>query len=540
MTFGGFGSRKNSTTPFFVQVVTVILTIWLILLGITLALTLRYSLSTLQEKIDNGLSSVAETLSSYDSVRQALRQGSCPESLIAYLDDLVGKTADLDVLTIADEHSVRIYHIVHERIGGSFVGGDEQRALAGERYFSDATGTMGYQHRYFSPVLEEDGQVIGFVMASTTRSRIDALHSDINSTYGKLFLLLTACTLLFSGLLALYLKKQLRGARPEDLLRVYLVQNDILNSLDEGIISLDTDGKIRFVNAAAVHTLGQHEELLLGRPVDELLRCQNGESLRNVEGENLATSRPNLLTGSVLTKSGGSCTGQVLILKDKSEAFRRAEQLSGSRNIISALRANNHEFMNKLQVISGLLQMGRADEALNYIGSVSATQAQSIGPVIQLIHNSNVAALILGKLNNTRELDIHMTLLTNSSLPEHSQYLSTAELVTIVGNLLENAIEAVNAAADQRTKRIVLQITEDETGLLLVVSDTGIGIPPERLEHIFDSGYSTKATEGRGYGMNLIRNIADRHQASLEVDSEPDAGTTFTLIFNKKRGENGI
>ena len=160
--------------------------------------------------------------------------------------------------------------------------------------------------------------------------------------------------------------------------------------------------------------------------------------------------------------------------------------------------------------------------------------------MIQLIHNSNVAALILGKLNNTRELDIHMTLLTNSFLPEHSDYLSTAELVTIVGNLLENAIEAVNAVPDRRTRRIVLQITENETGLLVMVSDTGIGIPPERLAHIFDSGFSTKATEGRGYGMNLIRNIADRHSASLEVDSEPDTGTTFTLIFNEKRGEHKV
>ena len=184
--------------------------------------------------------------------------------------------------------------------------------------------------------------------------------------------------------------------------------------------------------------------------------------------------------------------------------------------------------------------MGRGEEALGYIGSVSASQAQIIGPVIQLIHNSNVAALILGKLNNTRELDINMTLLTNSFLPEHSEFLSTAELVTIVGNLLENAIEAVNAVPDQRTRRIVLQITEDETGLLVMVSDTGIGIPPDRLEHIFDSGFSTKATEGRGFGMNLIRSIADRHQASLEVDTEPDAGTTFTLIVNRKRGENGI
>ena len=176
---------------------------------------------------------------------------------------------------------------------------------------------------------------------------------------------------------------------------------------------------------------------------------------------------------------------------------------------------------------------------MSYIGSVSASQSQSIGPVIQLIHNSNVAALILGKMNNTRELDIHLTLLTNSFLPEHSRYLSTTELVTIVGNLLENAIEAVNAVPDQRTRRIVLQITEDEAGLLVEVSDTGIGIRPEQLEHIFDSGFSTKATEGRGYGMNLIRTIADRHGASLEVDSEPDTGTTITLICNQKRRDSG-
>lgn len=540
MTFGGFSSRKSSTTPFFIQMVALILLIWLMLLGITLTLTLRYSLTSMLEKIDNGLSSTAQTLASFDSVRHAIQEGQCPDSLMRYLDELVEKTADLDIISIADLNSVRIYHIVHERIGETFVGGDEQRVLMGEMYFSDASGTMGYQHRYFCPVRDEHGALIGFVMASTTRSRIDALRSEITITYGKLFLLLTVCTVLFAGLLAIYLKKKLRGARPEDLLRIYLVQNDILNSLEEGIVSLDTEGKIRFVNAAAVHTLGQHEELLLGKPVDDVLRCRSGESLRNVEGENLATSRPSLLAGSILMRSGGSGSGQVLILKDKSEAVRRAEQLSGSRNIISALRANNHEFMNKLQVISGLLQMGREEETLNYIGSVSASYTQSVGPVIQLIHNSNVAALILGKLNNTRELDIHMTLLTNSFLPEHSEYLSTAELVTIVGNLLENAIEAVNALPDQRTRRIVLQLTENETGLLVVVSDTGIGIQPKHLEHIFDSGFSTKATEGRGYGMNLIRNIADRHHASLEVDSEPDAGTTFTLIFNKKRGENGI
>ena len=130
MTFGGFSSRKSSTTPFFIQMVALILLIWLMLLGITLTLTLRYSLTSMLEKIDNGLSSTAQTLASFDSVRHAIQEGQCPDSLMRYLDELVEKTADLDIISIADLNSVRIYHIVHERIGETFVGGDEQRVLS--------------------------------------------------------------------------------------------------------------------------------------------------------------------------------------------------------------------------------------------------------------------------------------------------------------------------------------------------------------------------------------------------------------------------
>lgn len=531
--------RRNSTTPFFVQVTCLIMLIWFMLLSITLGLTLRYSLDTLQEEIDNSLTAMTAALASYTAVRDAVETGACPPDLMDYLDGLVEKTTNLDILSIADRDSIRVYHIVKERIGGRFVGGDEARALAGESYISDATGTMGYQHRSFSPVLDDAGNVLGFVMASAKQSRMEELRRNITAAYGKLMLILTACTLLFSAALAVYLQKILRGARPEDMLRTYLTQNDILNSLDEGLVSLDAAGKVRLVNEAAVRVLGQHEDLLQGASVDDLLRSDRGESMQNVRGDNLPTNRPNLLVNSVLLKSSSSWARQVLILKDKSEAFRRAEQLNGTRHIISTLRANSHEFLNKLQVISGLLQMGRAQEALAYIGAISATHAQIITPVMQLIHNSNVAALILGKLDNMRELDIHMTLLANSDLPEHSRFLSTRELVTVVGNLLQNAIEAVNSVSDDRPRNIVLQITEDDNGLLILISDTGSGIVPEVLPHIYESGFSTKATEGRGMGMNLIRGIVDRNGGSIEVDSEPGDGTTFTLIFDKERGGSG-
>ena len=528
--------KKGQAAPLFVQTMCWIMLLWFILLSITLGLTLRYSLDTLQEKIDDTLRSMVTTIATSPAVRQSLEDGLCDQDLMDYLDDLVQTMNDLDVITIADKNAVRIYHIHKERIGQTFVGGDEGPALAGQSYFSDATGTMGYQHRFFYPVADEQGDVIGFVMASTTQSRMDELRNQIAATYGKLMLILTACTLVFSAGFAVYLNRVLRGARPEDVMKTYLTQSDVLNSLDEGLISLDPSGRVRLVNQAAEKTLGRREELLLGADIDSLLLLENGRSLKGAEGENLPTSHPNILLNSLNVKNSSHWARQVLILKDKSELRRQAEQLGGTRHIISALRANNHEFINKLQVIAGFLQMDRPQDALAYIGHVSEEHAQTIAPVMQLVHNANVAALILGKLNNMRELDIRLTLLGNSHLPEHSRYLSTHELVTVVGNLLENAIEAVNAQPPIADRSVVMQLTEDETGLLIVLSDSGVGIREEDLPHIFESGYSTKAHHGRGVGMALVKSVTDRHGGILEVDSEPGSGTTFTLIFNRPRG----
>lgn len=528
--------KKGSSVPYFVQVLSWTMLVWVILLSITLGLTLRYSVNTLEAKIDEVLQSTVVTLAESRTIRQALEDGVCGEELMEYLDSVVEYTTDLDVITIADTDSVRIYHIHRDKIGRKFVGGDEGPVLAGEQYFSDATGTMGYQHRCFCPVRNEDGSIIGFVMASTTHDRMQRLYRDISRTYLRLAGVLTVCTLLLSAVMAAYLRNTLRGAKPEELVRTYLTQNDILNSLEEGMISLDREGRIRLVNAAAETTLGLSEEYLLYRNVDEVLKDNKGASLRNISGENLLSSHPNLMVSSILLKSGSPWARQVLILNDKSEAFRRAEQLNGTRHIVSTLRANNHEFMNRIQVISGLLQMGRTQEALSYIGEISATHGELVSPVMQLIHNSNVAALLLGKMSSLRELDIKMTLLANSYLPEHSRFLTSDELVSVVGNLLENAIEAVDAASDGRNRTVDLQITEDDQGLLILISDSGVGIAPEHIPLIHKAGFSTKAAEGRGVGMSLVMGIVEHRGGSLEVDSELGYGTTFTLIFNKARG----
>lgn len=507
------------------------------LLMAMMLITMHHTIRTFRERNDEILQSTVKTLAESPAVQRCLLEGACTPELAQYLDSVVENTSDLDYITIADADSVRIYHIDPGFIGKRFEGEDQYRALAGESYLSDA-GTEHFedQRRAFFPVRAEDGSVIGFVMASATHDRIAQLQQRVYDTYFRLFLLLTACAVVFSAVLAVYLGRHLRGVRPEDLMRMYLAQNDTLNGLDEGLISFDNTGRVRLVNTAAANMLGQREDLLVGRNVDELIRLENGESLRDRACGSSQSNRPNILVRPVRLPDANLWARQVVILVDKTDAVRSVEELAGSRHMISTLRANTHEFFNKLQVISGLLQMGYVQQAQEYIGTISAAHERIVGPVMQQIRNANVAALILGKETNMRELDIELTLLRNSSLPERSRYLSTGELVTVVGNLLENAMEAINAHAAGGGRSVALQITEDDRGLLIMVSDTGEGISEENLPHIFESGFSTKARSGRGVGMKLIRDIADRCGGAIDVETDPGSGTTISVIFSRERG----
>ena len=531
--------KQRRSMPLFWRLMAGIMACWLFLLLVTMTVTVRYSLQTLQEQIDNILMSTVVTLSNSPSIQRAVERGSCDPEMVDFLTDVVVNTENMAYITIADRNSLRLYHIDPAFVGLPFEGGDEQRALAGESYISDAaTENFPRQHRAFHPIRNEAGEVIGFVMASATFERIDQLRSDIYATYGRLLAMLTGCTLVFSGALALYLGRSLRGVRPEDMIRMYLAQNDILNALDEGLVSFDNTGRVRLVNAAAAKMLGHREDLLVGQNVDDLLLDEQGESLRNRVSPGLQSNHPNILVRPVRLPNATLWARQVLVLSDKSEVIRYSEELVGTRHMLNTLRANTHEFLNKLQVISGLLQMGRTEDALAYIGTISAAHEYVTGPVMQLIRNTSVAALILGKAANMRELDINLVLMRNSRLPEQSRYLSATELVTVVGNLLENAIEATDAIPAEDLRAVTLQLTEDETGLLIMVSDTGEGIAPEHLPHIFDHGFSTKAATGRGVGMGRIKEIVESHGGTIDVDTEPGSGTTFTIIIGRERGGN--
>lgn len=200
-----------------------------------------------------------------------------------------------------------------------------------------------------------------------------------------------------------------------------------------------------------------------------------------------------------------------------------------------ALRASTHEFLNKLHVISGLLQMGEIQQAIAYLNGVKEETQEGQQTILHCIGNHTIAALLLGKESRARELDIHFSLRSDSHLQAHSPYLHTRDLVTVVGNLIENAFDAVKP---QELRQVELYIGESENGLIITVDDTGYGMTKEQIEKVKHGKFTTKG-RGHGTGLRLIRQIVSTQQGYLEIESEPGEGSSFTVSFDKPHAQEG-
>ena len=180
-------------------------------------------------------------------------------------------------------------------------------------------------------------------------------------------------------------------------------------------------------------------------------------------------------------------------------------------------------------MILGLLQIGEPEKAQQYIMDTSQTHREAVGRIMSRIRQPSVAALLVGKTSRANELGIRLVLDRESALSEDSPWLPPDAYVTILGNLIENAIEVLNQSRSS-TKEISVSIRESEESLLLCVEDTGPGVPPALRDTLFQRGASSKG-KGRGTGLVLVREVAEAYHGEIRVESESGVGTSFFLSF---------
>ncbi|MCC8165423.1 MAG: sensor histidine kinase, partial [Planctomycetes bacterium] len=508
------------------------------MLILTVGLSVRYSINQLELSQEQNLHNIAHILATSEPVITALKQGRSTSTLDAFLDAVIANQNNVDIITIADMHSVRLYHPDRSRVGQTFIGDDEGRALRGEHYPSQAVGTLGFQSRYFYPVYDHDGLQRGFVHVSMLMSNLDSLRASVLRVNLQTLAIVLVVGGLAAGILTMSIKRSLLGYEPDQLARFFVQRGDVMDSLEEGILAIDDHGSIILANNATEKIVGMSEKEMRGRDVDEVIpQIDLKQSLGGATDHNRAVTLgdENILYSRLPLIGKHRLIGAMALMRDHSEVTRMAEELTGVNHLLDALRANTHEFMNRLHVILGLLQGGNVDEAKRYIMDISQLQRATITTMTKTIENQTLAALILGKINRCNELGIRMHIRSDSAIPRRSRYLPTTALVTIVGNLVENAIDAINEhGASEGEDEIALLIGEDEQALRISLDDTGVGLSPEELERLDRPGYTTKGAN-RGTGLGLIRSIVENYGGGMTVDSEKGVGTSITLVFMQAR-----
>jgi two-component system sensor histidine kinase DctS len=229
----------------------------------------------------------------------------------------------------------------------------------------------------------------------------------------------------------------------------------------------------------------------------------------------------------------GEIIGAVATFQDKTEVNRLAEELTGVKSFVEALRVQNHEYMNKLHTIAGLIQLEKSQQALDYIFDLTEEQQELTRIISKNIFDHSIAGLILGKYARAKELRINLDIDRDSKLYELPPCLETGDMVAVIGNLIENAMDAVRQAEQERRK--VYFAVFDKTGeLTITVRDWGSGIPEEKLETIFNQGYTTKGSADRGIGLYLVRQYVELAGGRITVKNFNEGGAEFSIIIPKK------
>lgn len=502
-------------------------------LGVTLYLTLRQERAALDANLMNSAQIVAQV----PAVPRALERGEAGAELWDFLDEAVRRVSDIDVVVVADAQGIQYYYPDRSYVGKPYAGTDQARILAGEGPFtSNDTGVSGAERCAYAPVTGEEGALLGFVVVGINLRSLSRIVWHTVFQYLSIALVVVGLGALVSARLSSQIKGTLMGYEPDVFLHLFHQREDILEALEEGVLAVDAAGRIMYLNQAAADLFGADRDGAPGRPLHEVLPsstldrvARTGKPEYNVHLESLRHVR--VVADRMPVRENGRIVGAVAIFRNRTELSRMAEDLTGVRHMVEAMRAYTHEFMNKLHVILGLLQIGQPEKAEHYILEITRTQQQAVGQIMNKIKDPAAAALLVGKASRCAELGIRLTLEAGSHLSGEERFLPSDAYVSLLGNLIENAVDALNHAS-RGEKEISVSIREEESDLLLCVEDTGPGIPAELRQTLFRRGATTKG-EGRGTGLALVQDIVETYGGEIRVETEQNVGTSFFLSFRR-------
>lgn len=477
------------------------------------------------------VTTVAGLVAESPKVQQLLLDpdGSNKQDVYEYLDTL-GQVSQVRFIVLINMQGIRLYHPLRERIGKPMMGGDEAPVLMGKAYLSSAEGTFGFSLRSFQPIFGPDGVQLGAVVVGKLRDSIDETIANLNRPIIITLILSLLGSMTLAALFAANIKKALLGLEPEEIAKRLEERNAVLSTVREGIVAVNVQGDITLINAAGEEVLRKSGVPIpaLGQPVrDAIPGTRLDQVVATGQAEFDCEQHINgtvILTNRVPLKVNGVTIGAIATFRDMTEVRKMAEELTGVNRYVDALRSKSHEFLNKLHVIYGTLENGHYKELSAYLKKLIGTHQRERQTIQHNIKDPVLAGFLDSKFSRAREMGAELTFRMRGVLPPLKEKVHA--LVTILGNLIDNGLEAVQ---DSPQKELHLDFHFQADGaIILKVRDTGLGLDPELAPRIFTKGWSLKG-EHRGMGLYLVLAAVHQCDGTIEVETSPGQGCRFLV-----------
>ena len=496
--------------------------------------------SAIEKELGQRAMSIARTVAQLGEIKANVgRPGG--EKVIQPIAERIRLATDVDYIVVFDMNRIRYSHPVQNRIGTPFEGGDEGPALAEQAYISRARGVLGPSVRAFVPVMSEDGkEQVGVVVVGLLTPTFARLLRDIRLDLYLSLIAGVAVGLIGAWLLAAHIKRQMFNLEPLEIARLHEERSAVFNAIGEGIVAVDRHNRITIINDEAQRIIGAGQEVV-GEDIHAVIK--DTRLPQTVERDQPEYNRQMVLGGTIVLANRvpirikNQVAGAVAIFRDKTEVNRLAEELTGVKRFVEALRAQNHEHLNKLHTIAGLIQLKKYDEAVDFIFSLTEERQAFTRFLIRNFADYHVSGLLLGKSSRAKELGVDLTIDRSSRLKGLPATIDSYDLVVILGNLLENAMDAVETVRLGR-REVYCLVRGDASGIRVVVRDNGPGIPPQILDRIFEPGFTTKGEANRGIGLALVKGLVEGAGGTIKLEASGTGcpGTTFTIWLPGARG----
>lgn len=488
----------------------------------------------IEDEVGDKALAVATTLSKNSQLIEAFDLNN-PEDVIQPWANAIQDDIEAEFVVVGNQDEIRYSHALTNRLGKKMVGDDNERALKnGETYISKKEGSLGLSIRGKAPIMKDE-KIIGVISVGYLLDDVKELVREKNQPIIILLIIFLIIGIVASVFIAKHLKKLLFNMEPFEIAEALLQKEAILQSTKEGIIAVDSNNKVSLINESAkqiLHIENIVDEKILKQDLDKFVDIPirtYAQQDEHVVDREFILNHEIIFMNSFLLKEGKDLYGAVATFRRKTDLEEVTNELSTIKQYADGLRAQAHEFSNKMHTISGLLQLNHIEEAKDFIRQDYQTYTTQHDIITTAIEEPSIQALLIAKYNQASEKGIDLELDSESQLSKLPSLMHRDALLKVLGNLIDNAFFIVN-----QDPQINLLITDIGKEIMIEIDDNGPGITEIDEQHIFDDGFSTREENGHGTGLYIVKKAVTLLKGAIFLDTSELGGACFVIIIPKE------